>query len=398
MISLWVLSETLIQSGKTPTHPSLKLTFTEVARVSPSDRAIQKPWHGATVGLAHSKQGHVYLVDPVGLCILHFDEKGTLKGAVGRQGQGPGEYSALIGFSVLTDGRLMAVDNRASNLALMTYDPNDRYLDQKLLATGNRTFQSAVPDPSGTYLQALSIAVEKGRAKGQLFLETSLLKASDLSTTLLVSRVPEVAFDPNQLMSASYWSTYLAELFSMTQQGLGLCAFQTNGNVLAAKTDAYKISQYTTSGKRLRTMQRQYTPVPMGSAEVTALSAPVFSEVVDTMPPQVRQLITQKVIDQAIQLAKLPPVKPPVLGIIPFVDDRFLVIRNSNDKATKADLFGDDGIFQAEVVLPPLPVHLFGAVFGTPRTLLFHGNKAYALVRTADDELDLVYYTWELAD
>ena len=69
---------------------------------------------GAITHVAVAENGSIFLVDPLVPQIYRFDGSGDLLGLVGREGEGPGEYSSdIIGVIIVGDRLLVAdADNR----------------------------------------------------------------------------------------------------------------------------------------------------------------------------------------------------------------------------------------------------------------------------------------------
>ena len=62
--------------------------------------------------LADTPAGGVVVVDIIGPRLLYFGAEGDLIGHIGRQGQGPGEYTDISGIATLPDGTIVVRDPR----------------------------------------------------------------------------------------------------------------------------------------------------------------------------------------------------------------------------------------------------------------------------------------------
>lgn len=77
---------------------------------------------GDVVELAPDTSGGVYVFDRQVPALRHYDRDGRYVGTPGREGAGPGEYRAIVGMAVTSDGRLMAHD--AQNRRINFYTPD----------------------------------------------------------------------------------------------------------------------------------------------------------------------------------------------------------------------------------------------------------------------------------
>jgi hypothetical protein len=67
-------------------------------------------------------QGNVYVMDYGDVNIKVYDAKGQYLRAIGRQGQGPGEFGGMVYFKLLSGGRLAALDFMQSRVTIMMTD------------------------------------------------------------------------------------------------------------------------------------------------------------------------------------------------------------------------------------------------------------------------------------
>jgi len=113
--------------------------------------------------VAPDRKGGVYVFDPGGPALRHFDARGKHLVLLGGKGSGPGEYrDASLGIKVRADGRVFMRDPR--NGRINVYGPNDKPLAQIPIPSGLFTLKSTVLDTAGEiYLKILLGPIQKGK-------------------------------------------------------------------------------------------------------------------------------------------------------------------------------------------------------------------------------------------
>jgi hypothetical protein len=70
-----------------------------------------------------SEDGSIYVLDGRDICIKVYDRKGKYLRTIGRQGQGPGEFSSgFLNFDISSDGKIYVMDCRNSCVIIMDKD------------------------------------------------------------------------------------------------------------------------------------------------------------------------------------------------------------------------------------------------------------------------------------
>jgi hypothetical protein len=111
---------------------------------------------GDVVELVPDGTGGVYVFDRQVPALRHYDREGRFLRTLGRQGGGPGEYSAIVGMAVRRDGRLMAHD--AQNRRINFYTPNGDTAGQWPVNSGLFIDQSLLVDSlNHAYVKAVTI-------------------------------------------------------------------------------------------------------------------------------------------------------------------------------------------------------------------------------------------------
>ena len=99
--------------------------------------------------VAVAEDGSMFVFDPQVPQLYRFDSTGELLGSVGREGEGPGEYTADVTGMIIADGRVIVAD--ADNYRLSAYSLEGDYQGSLGPVSGLRsTFSPALaPGPEG---------------------------------------------------------------------------------------------------------------------------------------------------------------------------------------------------------------------------------------------------------
>ena len=83
------------------------------------------------------------------------------------------------------------------------------------------------------------------------------------------------------------------------------------------------------------------------STEINAIAEPVLDLLHSRLPPQIRNIVTEKVLARAVEKAEFPPVKPPVAGLLTMEDGTLIVIHDQSNATLEAigDIYDKNGKF-----------------------------------------------------
>jgi hypothetical protein len=106
---------TYVHNPAIPLHPSRSVSFEEEFIYEETEQAgeirLFKPG-----GFAVDTAGNVYIEDASDMAIKVFDRAGRFLRAIGRRGEGPGEFTSIRYIFPLPDGRLLVADDLARHL------------------------------------------------------------------------------------------------------------------------------------------------------------------------------------------------------------------------------------------------------------------------------------------
>lgn len=132
--------------------------------------AEPKPPIGEIGAVVQRDDGGLYLLDPYVRRILAYDATGSLEGEQGRPGQGPGEYTWLLGLARDEGGRVFVTDTRTTTLTILDAQLRPDTVIRTgltlgpLVATAGRLIVCAYPGRTGKYVNVMSPDGARGRA------------------------------------------------------------------------------------------------------------------------------------------------------------------------------------------------------------------------------------------
>ena len=111
-----------VHNTGTPLHPDKSVTFEKELSVGGEEyEMLSRP-----MWFIVDREGSIYISDSQDQAIKVFDKNGEYVRSIGRQGEGPGEFSYLGSQTFLPDGKLLAMDSMSMRLNL--FDPEGTYL------------------------------------------------------------------------------------------------------------------------------------------------------------------------------------------------------------------------------------------------------------------------------
>jgi len=389
-LTLFLSATETVENSQTPEGKTVTIQFKENLRLSADSGEDYHTWTGATVTMDVNNQGHMFVVDTGGNRILEFAPDGTFVRQIGKKGQGPGEFQFLKGFRIFKDKEgALAFDDMSNHALFSTYDKDMNYVDRKQHQPAG-SIESLTFSPNGDYMGAFYMTYDpqKGTKTHTAVFDKDFKPVIDLTT----KKAPN--FDPNKLSDPNWWSDFYGSWFNLVATGLGISAFDNQGNVYTCNTNEYIITKRNSKLEETLIIKRNYKPIIQTDEDLLAFSDPIRSEIISSLPASLHPFITPQVVKNAIEKAEFPARKQPIFGLIPMEDGHLLVVHNFNPQTGEsfADIINKDGKFVGTTKLPRVSVNFFGSFFGDPVKMMFHKGQAYAIEINDDDEPSLVRY------
>lgn len=320
---------TYIHNPAAPLHPTKAAIIEEELIYKEKDESgeirLFKPGRFAV-----DARGQIYIGDNSDMAIKVFDQAGKFLRAIGRKGEGPGEFTFIGDMVPLPDGRLLVTDFQARRTSFF--------------------------DSEGQFL--VSYSWKKNFLKVHLATESSCTLEEGVYTEESRERwIKKIDFAGEELISFGKFS--FPEI-KMVQVGEGMISTSvpwTPASVFAGDNsrqwlyhcpgDQYLIEVYDQKGKLFRKIDRPYQPVPVTDDDIN----------------EIKSDFTKRPDSPAAKLygqMEFPRVKP--------ISDRLVVDSEGNlwvrtnevkkeegKEITGYDIFNPDGFYDARVWLDVIP-------------------------------------------
>jgi hypothetical protein len=320
---------TYIHNPAAPLHPTKAAIIEEELIYKEKDKSgeirLFKPGRFAV-----DARGQIYIGDNSDMAIKVFDQAGKFLRAIGRKGEGPGEFTFIGDMVPLPDGRLLVTDFQARRTSFF--------------------------DSEGQFL--VSYSWKKNFLKVHLATESSCTLEEGVYTEESRERwIKKIDFAGEELISFGKFS--FPEI-KMVQVGEGMISTSvpwTPASVFAGDNsrqwlyhcpgDQYLIEVYDQKGKLFRKIDRPYQPVPVTDDDIN----------------EIKSDFTKRPDSPAAKLygqMEFPRVKP--------ISDRLVVDSEGNlwvrtnevkkeegKEITGYDIFNPDGFYDARVWLDVIP-------------------------------------------
>lgn len=331
----------LIANGMQTKGPAKRLVFVEELRFGGSGDDDHYFWSGVNPVVAAAPNGHIFVADLGDDRILEYDEKGSFIRLVGSKGNGPGEFTELNYFTVLSDGRAIAVDIRENKRVLVHFDKSQQFVNETpplLNETSAGRVRRIYFSPEGDYAGVeYTKQIEKTTHVRRGWFNRNTKEVYQLSEASLPS------FDFTHWDDPVYHRDRFALVYGLECGVRGLIGLGPKGMMYTARSDVYKIS-FHQAGKPQFRILKEFKPQLRSEAEVNALIDDFQARYSARLPNL--NFITRKFMQQAFDKADLKPIKDPLDGLLVLPDGHLLAVHppdlNGNQKA---DLFNPKGEF-----------------------------------------------------
>ena len=319
-----------VHNPAAPLHPAKAVVFEE-------ELAYQEKDEGGEIRLfkpgrmAVDARGLIYIQDNSDMAIKVFDQAGKFLRAIGRQGEGPGEFTYIGDIVPLPDGRLLVTDFQARRTSIfspegqfqVSYPWKKNYLRVHLVTEFTCTLEEGVysEEARERWVKTVDFAGEEILAFGKFtFPEFKMIRVGE--SGMISTSVP--------------WTPASVFAGDNMRQWLYHCP-----------GDRYLIEVYDQKGKLFRKIDRPYEPVPVTGEDINEFK----SEMTERPDSPSAKLYAQM---------EFPKVKHITNRMI--VDgDGNLWVRTSEVKKERKkeiaayDIFNPDGFYDARVWLDVIP-------------------------------------------
>lgn len=283
-----------------------------------------------------------------------FDRDGTHVRTVGRNGEGPGEFSNVSGMTWNPDGNLVTVDPRLGRISV--FDTSGHYL----AGFRPRWLYRMFPWRGG--IDERGFLYDMQWLAGDI--RTPILVRFDSSLTAVDTLAIPMHPDGEQFFEHITETSFVR--YSVPFTGMALWRLAQDGGLWIAITDQYRLIRLGPEGDTVRISTRPFEPIP------------VTDEDVDPFMERMRER------DVPAERSRIPSTKPPVERL--FLDDEgnvwVIPRREGDDRGRWIHVFDPDGLYLGEFALP-VPI-------GAGNSAVVRDNT---LVAAITDSLGVPYVT-----
>jgi hypothetical protein len=313
-----------VHNTGSPLQPKLTVDFREELSFGgdeePKEATLYRPR-----GILVDENDCIYVSDYQDAMIKVFDRQGKFVRAIGRKGQGPGEFQAMTAMDFLPDGRLLVFDIQSRRTSL--FDRTGRFINGH--SWRNSHFEILLTDESG-YLADENVYGEERK----LFVKKYDFEGNELENW--------GEFTPMGWKTQTKGEMTISITTPYTPQSI-FAGDPARKRLYHCRSDTYTIEAYDGPGRLVRKFSRPYEPLPF-----TRKDAEDYYAGFDRR--------NNKVISEMAREVELPKVKTVADDI--FVDDRgnLWVVTNELDASKEPpfrayDIFSPDGYYTSRLWL-----------------------------------------------
>ena len=280
------------------------------------------------------EEGNVYVMDSRAKHIKKFDAAGKFLKLIGREGQGPGEFSRPTGL-VCSEDKLIAWDMRAFRFSLFTLDGKFiKSVSHSFIEKGNPRKLRALPN--GEFV----VEIEK--------INFDPKTPQDLSIVLFSPEMEQVKTLYTRPVWRNIWGIPNAPNIPMPFSPYAHWDLTPEGNIAIGYSDKYEIDIYDKGAVKIASFSHTYDPVKVTKEDrdmffgslTFGRSGPGGTIVSEDPPPAIKEHV------------KFPDFKPAFHGIAVDSEGNILVCTYGKEKKEEYkdfDAFDPKGNFIAHV-------------------------------------------------
>ena len=358
---------TIVKNPIKPLKPELQIIFEEDLTIG-VEEGDENYMLGNRIFMNTDDDGNIYVTDWDRTTVRKYDNDGNFLQAIGKPGQGPGEFQDISEVRFNSNGNIYLNDVKNRRISYLTKDGN--YLEGIRVPV---LFERVLINSRGFYIAMSVDNVELGKGKKWDYFYGLFDENFDLITEFL--RQPQEA---NARSKSNSPAQGIADYLS------GI-AFQPSVNYVMDKNDllyfsyseAYEIKVYSPDGTLWKIIQRDYEPL-----EISGRDKEYFEQI---QSEQLRIKMPAGEEKKVFELVKYPTYKPAYEQFTLMENGWiFVVVDSVRDGSKLVDIFNKDGSYLAQFETD-VPTDW----------LSFNNGKAYAVV-TIDDYKFIKRFNFEI--
>ena len=307
-----------IQNGRKPSAPkgvSTKFTLTDEVTIGYADDPDKSL---AELGVfVVAENGKIYVTDITDRKVKVFDTDGNFVGLIGREGQGPGEFTIPGQMQISPDNELMIEDSGALRIVFFTLE-GEFIRNLSMVKPGILGLSGLIVDKKGNY------AGRKMALKDQMLQFETVTFDKDLNELASIdsAEMPlPIPGSGNKMNILDFIQVYL---------------FNAEGNLMYGINQDYEIKEYDLRGKHILSILKDYKPV-----KVTPEDIEEFAERMAAFSGMAQGV-------DLMEFFEFPEVFPPYQGFILDDQDRIFVRtweKGEGEDEYWTDVFDKEGRF-----------------------------------------------------
>lgn len=305
----------IIQNGNKPSAPKgvpTKFTLTDVATIGYDDDPDKSL---AELGVfVVAENGKIYVTDIKERKVKVFDADGSFVSLIGREGQGPGEFTIPGQIQISPDNELMVEDGGALRMVFFTLD-GEFIRNLSMVKPGILGLSGLIVDEKGNFAgRKMTLAAPILEFETMIF-DKDLNELASIDSAEMQIPIPGSG---NKMNILDFVQVYL---------------FNGEGNLMYGVNRDYEIKEYDLQGKHTLSILKDYKPV-----KVTQEDIEKFAERMAAFSG-----MTQGV--DLMEIFEFPEVFPPYQGF--FLDDQGRIFVRTWEKGEGEDEYWTD-VFDKE--------------------------------------------------
>jgi len=359
---------TVVKNPSEPLNPELNIIFEEEITIG-VEEGDENYMFGNQIFLNTDDDGNIYVIDQNRRTVRKYDSDGNFLQSIGRPGQGPGEFQYMSVVRFTSEGNIYLNDLKTQRLSFFSKEGD--YLKGVKFP---KRFERVVINAKGFYIAMSVDNVELGKGKKWDYFYGLFDENFNLIEEFL--RLPQEANAKNK--NADSIAQIIAD--SLSQE-----AFQPYVNYVLDKNDLiyfgypenYEIKVYSSEGKLMKIIQRNYDPVEIGERHKEYFKNSQSELSMAKIPANEEKRV--------FELVEYPKYKPAYERFVLMENGWIFVLVDSvRDGSALVDIFNEDGEYLAQFETD-VPTDW----------LSFNNGKAYA-VATIDDYKFIKRYNFEI--
>ncbi len=264
-----------------------------------------------------AENGKIYITDIKDRKVKVFDTDGSFVGLIGREGQGPGEFTIPGQMQITPDNELMLEDGGALRIVFYTLE-GEFVRNLSMVKPGILGLSGLIVDKKGNYAGRQMALKDQTLLFETMTFDKELNSLSSIDSAEMNLPVPGSG---NKMNILDFFQVYV---------------FNSEGNLMYGVNRDYEIKEYDLQGKHLLSIQKEYKPVKVTPEDI--------EEIVERFAAFAGGLGGANIMD----IIEFPDEFPPYQGFLLDDQDRIYVRtweKGEGEDEYWTDVFDKEGRF-----------------------------------------------------